>query len=86
MNQDYQLSFEDIEKQQIVQSQPNRTAYIDECGSFGFDFASEGASKYYILCAVIVEDKNSQKLHDAINSIKKSNGFALTERKSVNRI
>ena len=82
MNQDYQLSFEDIEKQQIVQSQPNRTAYIDECGSFGFDFASEGASKYYILCAVIVEDKNSQKLHDAINSIKKSNGFALTEMKS----
>lgn len=82
MSQDYQLSFDDIEKQQMVQSQPNRIAYIDECGSFGFDFTSDGASKYYILCAVIVEDRNSQELHNKINEIKKNNGFAQTEMKS----
>ena len=82
MDHDYQLSFDDIEKQQIVLSQPHRTAYIDECGSFGFDFASGGASKYYILCAVIVEDSNSQMLHNAIDVIKKNNGFAQTEMKS----
>lgn len=82
MGHDYQLSFDDIEKQQIVLSQPNRTAYIDECGSFGFDFASGGASKHYILCAVIVEDRNLQMLHNAIDVIKKNNGFAQTEMKS----
>lgn len=82
MGQDYQLTFDDMEKHQIVQSQPNRTAYIDECGSFGFDFTTEGASKYYILCAVVVEESNIQKLHDSIDEIKKSNGFATTELKS----
>lgn len=82
MMQSYQLSIEDIATQQIVQSQPNRTAYIDECGSFGFDFTSEGASKYYILCAVIVEDAKISELHNAVNEIKKNNGFANTELKS----
>lgn len=82
MGQDYQLTFDDMEKHQIVQSQPNRTAYIDECGSFGFDFTTEGVSKYYILCAVVVEDSNIQKLHDSIDEIKKSNGFTTTELKS----
>ena len=61
MDQGYQLSLDDMEKQIIVQSQPNRTAYIDECGSFGFDFTTEGASKYYILCAVVVEETKDAK-------------------------
>lgn len=62
--------------------QPNRTAYIDEGGSFGFDFTTEGASKYYILCAVVVEETKIAELHNAINEIKKNNGFANTELKS----
>ena len=49
MDQGYQLSLDGMEKQIIVKSQPNRTACIDECGSFGFDFTSEGTSKYYVL-------------------------------------
>lgn len=82
MAKDYQMSFDDIEKQIIVQSQPNRTACIDECGSFGFDFTSEGASKYYVLYAVVVEDTKISELHNAINEIKKNNGFVNTELKS----
>ena len=53
----YQMSIEDIENQKILQAMSDRTAYIYEYGSFGFDFSSTGASKYYILCAVIVENK-----------------------------
>ena len=82
MSKDYQLSFFDMEQQEIVKSQPNRTAYIDECGSFGFDFSTNGASKYYILCAIVVEDNNAKELHNAINEVKKNNGFANTEMKS----
>ena len=60
----------------------DRTAYIDEYGSFGFDFSSTGASKYYILCAVIVENKDIDKLHSAVAEVKKSNGFERAELKS----
>lgn len=82
MTQGYQMSFDDIEKEIIMQTQPSRMAYIDECGSFGFDFTTEGTSKYYILCAVIVEDSKNLELHNSINEIKKNNGFANTELKS----
>ena len=78
----YQMTFDDAEYQAIADSQPGRTAYIDECGSFGFDFTTEGASKYYILCAVIVEDHYLPQLHAEVEEIKKSNGFAKTEMKS----
>ena len=78
----YQMTFDDMEFQSIADSQPGRTAYIDECGSFGFDFSTEGASKYYILCAVIVEDRYLPQLHEEVEEIKKSNGFAKTEMKS----
>lgn len=82
MRQAYQLTFDDLKNQRVIQSQPNRTAFIDECGSFGFDFSKEGTSKYYTLCAVIVEDSKLSALHDSINEIKKSNGFTGTEIKS----
>jgi hypothetical protein len=54
----YQLSFEDIERSNSLALQPGRTAFIDECGNFGFDFEKEGTSLYYVVCAVIV--KNDQ--------------------------
>ena len=78
----YQMSIEDIENQKILQAMSDRTAYIDEYGSFGFDFSSTGASKYYILCAVIVENKDIDKLHSAVAEVKKSNGFERAELKS----
>ena len=76
------MSIEDIENQKILQAMSDRTAYIDEYGSFGFDFSSTGASKYYILCAVIVENKDIDKLHSAVAEVKKSNGFERAELKS----
>ena len=92
MDQAYQLTFDDVEKltfddlenQKAIQSQPNRTAFIDECGNFGFDFSKEGTSQYYTLCAVVVEDSKLSSLHDAVNEIKKNNGFSGTEIKSSN--
>ena len=78
----YQMSIEDIENQKILQAMSDRTAYIDEYGSFGFDFSSTGASKYYILCAVIVENTDIGKLHSAVAEVRKNNGFERTELKS----
>ncbi|MCD7803146.1 MAG: DUF3800 domain-containing protein [Clostridiales bacterium] len=78
----YQISMDDIENLRFLKSLPGRTAYIDEFGSFGFDFSSEGASKYYILCAVVVENKNIDKLHSSMVEIKESNGFSNAELKS----
>ena len=82
MSQDYQLTFDDIENQKAIQSQPGRTAFIDECGNFGFDFSNDGTSKYYTLCAVVVEDSKLSSLHNAVNDVKKNNGFAGAEIKS----
>lgn len=77
-----QLSFDDIMQQQVVSAQPGRTAFIDECGSFGFDFSLDGTSRYYILCAVIVKNTELNVLHDAVAEVKKNNGLAGTELKS----
>ena len=82
MRQAHQLTFDDLANQRAIQAQPNRTAFIDECGSFGFDFSNDGTSKYYILCAVIVEDSKLSALHDSVNEVKNKNGFAGTEMKS----
>lgn len=81
-NDTYQLSIDDLQKRELLESQPYRIAYIDECGCFGFDFSSQGTSKHYVLCAVIVESDNLESLHNSINEIKKNNGLAQTEMKS----
>ena len=81
-NDTYQLSIDDLEKRELLESQPYRLAYIDECGCFGFDFSLTGTSKHYVLCAVIVESNKLEDLHNSINEIKKNNGFAQTEMKS----
>ena len=78
----YQLTFDDLENQKAIQSQPSRTAFIDEYGNFGFDFTKDGTSKYYTLCAVIVEDTKLSSLHDAVNDVKNNNGLGNTEIKS----
>lgn len=66
----YQMSIEDIENQKILQAMSDKTAYIDEYGSFGFDFSS------------IVENKDIDKLHSAVAQVKKNNGFEKAELKS----
>ena len=69
----YQMSFDDIAVQEYIQNLPQRYAYIDECGSFGFDFSKPGNSTRYILCAVIVEKSEVENLHNKVGEIKKSN-------------
>ncbi|MGI5874502.1 MAG: DUF3800 domain-containing protein [Bacillota bacterium] len=59
-----------------------KTAFIDECGGFGFDFTKEGNSKYYILCAIVVKNDYIQTLHNKMEEIKKNSGFKDTEMKS----
>ena len=78
----YQMNIFDIEKQQELQNIPGRTAYIDECGCFGFDFTKEGVSDYYILCAIIVDNTNIDNIHKEFEQIKKDNGFRNSEMKS----
>ena len=68
----YQLSMEDIENQKILQAVSDMIVYIEEYGNFSFNFSSIGASKYYILCAVIVENKDIDKLHSAVAEVKKN--------------
>lgn len=82
MGDSYQISIDDYLFQEAVQNLPGRTAYIDECGGFGFDFSKEGTPQYYVLTAVIVEDDQIEKLHEEFNAIKKNNGIANTELKS----
>lgn len=82
MEQLGQLTFENLIQRDVVKGMSGRTAYIDEFGSFGFDFALEGVSKYYVLCAVIVDDNDLESLHAAVAEVKNNNGFRNTEMKS----
>lgn len=77
----YQISLEDIEKLKHIGSQPSRTAFIDECGGFGFDFTEPGTSKYYIICAICVKDSKIDNLQQAIEKVR-GNYFGTGEMKS----
>ena len=77
-----QITLDQITAQKVLNSQPGRTAFIDECGSFGFDFESEGNSKYYILCAIVVKNSEIEELRKSIEKIKTNNGFQSGEMKS----
>lgn len=82
MVQNYQISLEEQRTQELIHDQPGRTAFIDECGCFGFDFSKDGVSEYYILCAVIVEDGKIDDLRDKVLKVKLENGLKNTEMKS----
>ena len=56
MNQ--QKTFEDYQLEPVALSQSTRLAFIDEYGSFGFDFTKDGTSTYEYLSAV---DKTEHK-------------------------
>ena len=56
-----QITIDDMMHMEKIAAEPGRTAYIDECGSFGFDFTKEGNSKYYLICAIIVKDENAHR-------------------------
>lgn len=82
MPESYQYTLEDMAFQKTVDALPGRVAYIDECGGYGFDFSKIGTPRYYILTAIVVEDKNIDKLHSDFAEIKRTNGLADTELKS----
>ncbi len=79
----FQLSFDDLEKAKIVKDEPVRYAFIDEFGSYGFDFLKENTSKYFILCAIIVKHSQIAILEGEIERIRKLY-FSNSELKSSN--
>ena len=64
--------------QENLSKLPGRVAYVDESGSYGFDFSKDGTSKYYILTAVIVETERLEEFHQAVEEIKKNNGTVIS--------
>ncbi|AFM00014.1 hypothetical protein Desde_1611 [Desulfitobacterium dehalogenans ATCC 51507] len=63
-----QISLDDLNRAEL-NNQPGRTAFIKEWGNFEFDFGQEGTSKFYIVCAVIVEDSNLSQLEESLGKI-----------------
>lgn len=77
----YQISIDDISYAEKIAELPGRTAFIDECGSFGFDFDKENVSTHYIVCAVVVNNEQIPALEQRIDEIRKSK-FSGNEMKS----
>ncbi len=67
---EYQITMDDIQQAKLVAAQPRRRAYVDESGSFGFDFSKEGTSLYYVVCAVIVKDENIPAIESKIEELR----------------
>lgn len=68
----YQLTFDDIQHAELVAAQPGRTAYIDECGGFGFDFTKPNVSSHYVVCAVIVDNTKIPLLEQKVSEMQKA--------------
>lgn len=79
----YQISLDDIEKQNILGNEPIRYAFIDEFGGFGFDFSKPSTSKLFILCATIVKSEDLEELSQKIVGIR-NKFFSKSEMKSSN--
>lgn len=78
---EYQMTIDDIQHAELVATQPGRSAYIDESGSFGFDFNKEGTSLYYVVCAVIVDNTNVPAIESKVAELR-STLFGGKEMKS----
>lgn len=78
---EYQMTIEDMQYAELVAAQPGRSAYIDESGSFGFNFAKGGASLYYVVCAVIVKNANISAIESKVVELR-STLFGGREMKS----
>ena len=70
---EYQMTLDDLQYAELIATQPGRSAYIDESGGFGFDFTKEGTSAYYVVCSVVVDDKDipaiEQKVFEMRNTM-----------------
>lgn len=77
----YQLSFEDIERNNSLASLPGRIAYIDESGNFGFNFGKDDVSTHYVVCAVVVNNEQIGEIEYKVDELRKNN-FGQGEMKS----
>ena len=66
---EYQMTIDDMQHAELVAAQPGCSAYIDESGSFGFDFTKEGTSLYYVVCAVIVNNTNIPAIESKVDEL-----------------
>lgn len=66
----YQISFEDVARLHHLSKQPGRTAFIDESGSFGFDYIATDNSPTFVLAAVIVKNSAILPLRERVESIR----------------
>lgn len=48
----------------------HKIAYIDECGSFGYDFDKAGTTSHFVVCAVIVEQEMVEPLSSRVQEIR----------------
>ena len=67
---EYQMTIDDMQFAKMVAAQPGRSAFIDESGSFGFDFTKEGTSLYYVVCAVIVDNKSIPAIENKVTELR----------------
>lgn len=77
-----QLSLDFYEEQEKLATTPSRIAFIDESGSFGFDFEKEGTDRYYVICAVIMQASSLESVEKSFDDICCKNGYANSEMKS----
>lgn len=68
----YEISLDDLVMAQTLAEQPGRTAYLDESGSFGFDFEQEGVTTHYVVCAVIVDNSKVQELELKVEELQRA--------------
>ena len=65
----------------IYFGEKQKTAFIDECGNFGFDFDKDGTSLFYVVVAIVVRDESIANLEKKVETIRKEN-FCDSEMKS----
>ncbi len=46
-------------------------AFVDEYGAFGYDFASDGCSTHFIICAIIVDDTDLSNVTTEVEAIRR---------------
>lgn len=63
--------FDDLPRAEELNSQSRRTAFISECGDFGFDFSQESTAKFIIVCAVIIKNAELPRLERAVDDMRR---------------
>jgi hypothetical protein len=81
MNGENQFTFEGKSYKENIGQLPERTAYIDESGGFGFDFSKSGTLAHYVVCAIVVHNSEIYALEEKVLELRKT-FFSGSEMKS----